>query len=176
MRAILAAGALGLALSVPAAAQSERAAESRPDIVDTAVAADGFDTLVAAVTAAELVELLKSNGPFTVLAPTDEAFAEIQGTVDTLLEPENQEALQDVLTYHVISGRYPSERIAAAANGATGVELEMANGEMINVSLVNGEVIVTDSAGTEHKVIATDINSANGVIHVIDGVLIPPMG
>lgn len=167
--------ATSLALTAPASAQSEQGKDSRPDIVDAAVGAPDLSTLVTAVTAAELVELLRSNGPFTVLAPINSAFADIQGTVDVLLQPENKADLQDVLAYHVIEGRLPSGRVTSLARrNALGADVEMLNGDTINILAVNGELIITDGAGNESKIIATDITTSNGVVHLIDGVLIPP--
>ncbi|MEM6466356.1 MAG: fasciclin domain-containing protein [Pseudomonadota bacterium] len=133
------------------------------DIVDTAAGAETFSTLVAAVTAADLVETLKSEGPFTVFAPTDEAFAALpEGTVDTLLKPENKDQLVAVLTYHVLPGKVMSGDIA-------GKELSVAtvNGEEVDVNATDG--VMVDNA----TVVAADIEASNGVIHVIDTVILP---
>ncbi|MFO8006989.1 MAG: fasciclin domain-containing protein [Candidatus Brocadiia bacterium] len=133
------------------------------DIVDTAVAAGQFDTLVAAVKAAGLVETLKGDGPFTVFAPTDEAFGKLpEGTVEDLLEPESKSKLQDILTYHVVSG---------SVMAADVVELDSADtvqGGSLSIEVSDGTVMV-DGA----RVVQTDIECSNGVIHVIDSVMMP---
>ncbi len=133
------------------------------DIVDTAVSAGSFKTLVAAVQAAGLVETLKGEGPFTVFAPTDEAFARLPaGTVEELLKPENKEKLQAVLTYHVIAGKVTSTDVAGKKLSAKTVQ-----GGSIAVNGMNG-VRVNDAMVT-----AANIGADNGVIHVIDRVLLP---
>ena len=134
------------------------------DIVDTAVAAGSFETLVAAVEAAGLVDTLKGEGPFTVFAPSDEAFAALpEGTVESLLEdPEG--ALTDILLYHVVSGKVMAED----AIGLDGQMVETVGGNSFNVAL-DGDSLMIDEA----TVIQPDIETSNGVIHVIDAVLIP---
>ncbi|MFC0327663.1 fasciclin domain-containing protein [Halomonas organivorans] len=135
----------------------------KADIVDTAVEAGQFETLVAAVKAAGLVETLKGEGPFTVFAPTDDAFAALPaGTVDDLLKPENRETLTSVLTYHVVPGKIMAED-AMAADSATTVQ-----GQDLTITTMDGKVMVNDAT-----VIQPDIEASNGVIHVIDGVLMP---
>lgn len=149
--------ALPLALT-PLAAQAA-------DIVDTAVAAGDFNTLVAAVQAAGLEETLRGPGPFTVFAPTDEAFAALpEGTVETLLMPENQDQLIAVLTYHVV----PGEVMAADAAGAT-VELATVEGSNVTVDGTGDGVTINGA-----NVVAADVDADNGVIHVIDAVILPP--
>ncbi|XBQ09614.1 MAG: fasciclin domain-containing protein [Salinarimonas sp.] len=134
------------------------------DIVDTAVAADGFETLVAAVQAAELVDTLKGEGPFTVFAPTDEAFAALpEGTVESLLQPENRDQLVAVLTYHVLPGKVMSTDIAGQE-----VSPETVQGQTLTVDATGDSVMVNDAT-----VVQADIEASNGVIHVIDMVLIP---
>lgn len=136
------------------------------DIVDTAVGAGSFKTLVAAVQAAGLVETLKGEGPFTVFAPTDEAFAKLPaGTVESLLKPENKEKLVAVLTYHVVPGK------VLAADVVKLKEAPTVQGSKAKVTVANGTVSI-DAA----KVIKTDILTSNGVIHVIDSVILPPAG
>ena len=136
------------------------------DIVDTAVAAGDFNTLVAAVEAAGLVETLKGEGPFTVFAPTDEAFAALpEGTVQSLLQPENRDQLVAILTYHVVPGTVMSSDAAGQA-----VELETVEGGTVAVDGTGGGVTV-DGA----NVVAADIEADNGVIHVIDQVIMPDM-
>ncbi len=133
------------------------------DIVDTAVEAGQFKTLVAAVEAAELVETLKGDGPFTVFAPTDEAFAKLpEGTVDDLLKPENKDKLVAILTYHVVPGKIMSGDIA----GKT-ADVETVQGSKLSVDAMDGVKV------DEAKVISADIETSNGVIHVIDTVVIP---
>jgi len=154
------AAAAGVLLS--AAAQADHHGMKK-DIVDTAVEAGQFETLVAAVQAAGLVETLKGEGPFTVFAPTDEAFAALpEGTVESLLEEENRDQLQSILTYHVVSGKIMAED-AMAADSATTVQ-----GQDLTITTMDGSVMIDDAT-----VIQADIEASNGVIHVIDGVLMP---
>ena len=151
------------ALTVSGAAAAGNKAANK-DIVDTAVAAGTFNTLVAAVQAAELVEALKGEGPFTVFAPTDEAFAALPaGTIDNLLKPENQDQLQSVLLYHVVAGKIMAADIGSGAAPATlqGAKVDVV-GSASGVT-VNGA-----------NVVAADIVTSNGVIHVIDAVILPP--
>ncbi|MFN3169080.1 MAG: fasciclin domain-containing protein [Hyphomicrobiales bacterium] len=134
------------------------------DIVDTAVEAGSFTTLVAAVQAAGLEDTLRGEGPFTVFAPTDEAFAALpEGTVENLLLPENLETLQAVLTYHVLPGKVMSADIA-------GQELSVATVEGSEVMVNATDGVMVDSA----NVVTADIETSNGVIHVIDAVILPP--
>ena len=133
------------------------------DIVDTAIAAGQFETLVAAVQAADLVDTLKSEGPFTVFAPTDEAFAALpEGTVENLLKPENKDQLIAVLTYHVVPGAVMSGDIA-------GKKLEVATVQGSDLSIDATMGVKVDNA----TVVSADIETSNGVIHVIDQVLLP---
>ena len=151
--------ALVLALTTPAFAAEK-------DIVDTAVGAGSFKTLVAAVKAAGLVDTLKSDGPFTVLAPTDEAFAKLPaGTVEELLKPENKDKLVSILTYHVI----PAKALAADVVKLNGKSVKTVQGSTVQISVENGSVMVNKA-----KVVKTDIPCTNGVIHVIDTVILPP--
>jgi len=154
------AAAIGLAVS----AATVRAAEK--DIVDTAVDAGQFQTLAAALAAAGLVETLKGPGPFTVFAPTDEAFAKLPaGTVEDLLKPENKDKLTAILTYHVVPGE------VMAADVVKMSEAETVNGKKVNFTVEGGTVMINDA-----KVTAADIDASNGVIHVIDTVILPPEG
>jgi len=156
--AIAALAAVGLTMG----AMSVRAANQ--DIVDTAVAAGDFKTLAAALDAAGLVETLKGPGPFTVFAPTDEAFAKLPaGTVEELLKPENKDKLAAILTYHVVPGE------VMAADVVQLDEAKTVNGEMLMVKTDGSTVMVNDA-----KVTAVDIPASNGVIHVIDTVVLPP--
>jgi transforming growth factor-beta-induced protein len=132
------------------------------DIVDTAVAAGSFKTLVAAVQAAELVETLKSAGPFTVFAPTDEAFAKLPaGTVETLLKPENKAKLQAVLTYHVVGGKVLAADVVNLKTAKT------VQGQELKINTTSGVKV------DEANVVKTDILCSNGVIHIIDAVVLP---
>ncbi len=134
------------------------------DIVDTAIADGRFTTLVAAVQAAELVDTLKGEGPFTVFAPTDDAFAALPaGTLDELLKPENKQKLTDILLYHVVSGSVMAADVTALTSAATVL------GKDVAVKVDMGNVYINEA-----KVIITDIATSNGVIHVIDAVLLPP--
>jgi transforming growth factor-beta-induced protein len=133
------------------------------DIVDTAVSAGSFNTLVAAVKAAGLVETLKGDGPFTVFAPTDAAFAKLpQGTVAELLKPENKKKLQSILTYHVVPGKVKAAQVVKLTGAKT------VQGEKVDIAVNNGTVSI-DGA----KVVKTDIETSNGIIHVIDSVILP---
>jgi len=151
--------ALGLLLSQPV-----RAADAPKDIVDTAVAAGSFGTLVAAIKAADLVGALKGSGPFTVFAPTDAAFARLPaGTLDNLLKPENKDKLKAILLYHVVSGKIMAADIKGEAMPTT---LE---GGKLDIKAGASGVTVNGA-----KVTGADIVASNGVIHVIDAVLLPP--
>nr|WP_231564689.1 fasciclin domain-containing protein [Paracoccus halophilus] len=146
-----------------ALANGALAQDATTDIVDTAVAAGDFTTLVAAVQAAGLVETLKGEGPFTVFAPTDAAFSALpEGTVDTLLKPESKDQLVAILTYHVVPGKVMSTDITAGMTAAT------VQGGEVTFTLEDG-VRVNDA-----NVVTADIMASNGVIHVIDKVIMPP--
>lgn len=137
---------------------------SQDDLITTAVAAGSFTTLAAALKAGDLVAALKSAGPFTVFAPTDAAFAKLpEGTVASLLKPENKKALQAILTYHVVAGRAFSEAVVKTKTAKT------LQGQAVKFSIRNGAAYVNDA-----KILKTDINASNGVIHVIDSVIMPP--
>ena len=139
------------------------------DIVDTAVAAGDFTTLATALTEAELVDTLKGEGPFTVFAPTDAAFAALpDGTLDTLLEDPTGD-LAGILTYHVVSGKV----MAADVVTMDGQMVETVNGGELTVNVDGDAVSLTDANGNTVNVTATDVEASNGVIHVIDGVLLP---
>jgi uncharacterized surface protein with fasciclin (FAS1) repeats len=149
--------------------EADDMSEPTDDIVDTAVAAGDFTTLVAAVQAAGLEETLRGDGPFTVFAPTDDAFAALpEGTVDSLLEDPSG-ALTDILTYHVVEGAVMAEDVA----GMDGQEVTTVNGATFTVNVDGENVSLTDAAGNTVNVVATDVTAENGVIHVIDGVLLP---
>jgi uncharacterized surface protein with fasciclin (FAS1) repeats len=154
-------GAAVLALALGSATMA--AAQERKDIVDTAVAAGSFQTLAKALDAAGLVETLKGKGPFTVFAPTDEAFAKLPaGTLDELLKPENKAKLTAILTYHVVPGKVLASQVVNLQSAKT------INGQSVTITTEGGTVMVDNA-----KVIKTDILCSNGVIHVIDSVLLP---
>lgn len=154
---------VGVALTISVAATAAPKPAPAKDIVDTAVAAGSLKTLAAALQAAGLIETLKGPGPFTVFAPTDEAFAKLPaGTLDSLLEPANKEKLVAILTYHVVSGKILAAQVVKMNSAKT------VNGQSISISATGGTVRV-DTA----KVVNTDIVCSNGVIHVIDSVLMP---
>jgi uncharacterized surface protein with fasciclin (FAS1) repeats len=139
------------------------AAAAEKDIVDTAVEAGSFKTLAAALKAADLIETLKGKGPFTVFAPTDEAFAKLpEGTVETLLKPENKAKLAAILTYHVVAGKVEAKDAVKLKSAKT------VNGASFMIKVSDAGVMV-DKA----KVVKTDIQCTNGVIHVIDAVILP---
>jgi len=150
-------------------------AQMKSDIVNVAVGSEAHTTLVAAVKAAGLVETLKGNGPFTVFAPTNDAFAKLPaGTLETLLKPENKSMLAGILTYHVVAGNLNAKAILAAIKAGNGnAVLTTVEGGKLTASLEDGKVILTDEGGNKSTVTATDLKATNGVIHVIDTVLLP---
>jgi len=144
------------------------------DIVDTAVSAGSFNTLVAAVKAAGLVETLKGPGPYTVFAPTDEAFAALPaGTVESLLKPENKDQLVKILTYHVVSGKIMAGDIAAKQVSVRTVEGGALYADGVSAQGVTVAPMRTNNAALQSNVVSANIETDNGVIHVIDKVLIP---
>jgi uncharacterized surface protein with fasciclin (FAS1) repeats len=160
--AMAAVAAVGIAFGGVTACATDVA---KKDIVDTAVAAGQFNTLATALKEAELVSTLKGPGPFTVFAPTDAAFAKLPaGTLENLLKPENKDQLVAILTYHVVPGE------VMAADVVKLKEAKTVNGKMLAVQVKGDKVSVNDA-----KVTATDIGASNGVIHVVDTVILPPM-
>ncbi|MGV8996935.1 MAG: fasciclin domain-containing protein [Parvibaculaceae bacterium] len=148
---------------------------SNKNIIENAVNSKDHTTLVAAVKAAGLVETLEGPGPFTVFAPTNEAFDKLpKGTVETLLKPENKEKLTKILTYHVVAGNYSGAQLAAliAKDGAK-AKLTTVAGEDLMLSMSKGKIVVKDSKGDKAHVTIADVNQSNGVIHVVDTVLLP---
>ncbi|HMQ06691.1 MAG TPA: fasciclin domain-containing protein [Saprospiraceae bacterium] len=145
------------------------------DVVDIAISSDDHSTLVAAVRAAGLVEVLKGEGPFTIFAPTNAAFAKLpQGTVSTLLQPENKDALTGILTYHVVAGKLDASNVLKAIHDNNGsIELKTINGAKFTAKLWEGNVVLKDGQGNKAIVIATDLIGTNGIIHVIDSVILP---
>jgi uncharacterized surface protein with fasciclin (FAS1) repeats len=137
--------------------------KSSMDIVDTAISAKSFNTLVAALKAADLVDVLRGEGPFTVFAPTDDAFAKLpEGTLESLLKPENKAQLQSILTYHVLPGQYLAADVVKMDSAKT------VNGQSFSIRNHDGSVMIDNA-----KIIKTDITASNGVIHVIDSVILP---
>lgn len=149
--------------------------EVTPNIVGVAAGNDNFTTLVAAVQAAGLVETLSSAGPFTVFAPTNDAFAKLpEGTVEGLLKPESKDALTGILTYHVVSGKFEAAAVIEAINANDGkFTVETVQGGSIVLSLKDGNVILTDAKGGMSTVVIADVAASNGVIHAIDTVVMP---
>ena len=152
-----------LVAAVASAAVFSAARSAEMDIIDTAVSAGNFKTLAAALDAAGLIDTLKGDGPFTVFAPTDEAFGKLPaGTVESLLLPENRDKLVSILTYHVVPGSVTSGQVATLSEAAT------VNGQMVDISVADSKVMVDNA-----HVVAVDIMATNGVIHVIDSVILP---
>ncbi|MSO86312.1 MAG: fasciclin domain-containing protein [Acidimicrobiia bacterium] len=169
--------ALGLTAAACSSDDSSEAESTTPTteapmeagtIVEVAAGTEDFSTLVAAVEAAGLVETLSGPGPFTVFAPTNAAFEALPaGTVDSLLEPANKDQLTSILTYHVVSGK------VLAADLKDGQKVKTVQGEELTVGVSDKGVTVTDASGKTYKVLVADVEASNGVIHGIDGVLIP---
>jgi uncharacterized surface protein with fasciclin (FAS1) repeats len=163
MKFVIARKALAVVTMAATLAGTSLAVAADKDIVDTAVGAGSFKTLAAALQAAGLVDALKGEGPFTVFAPTDEAFAKLpKGTVETLLKPENKDQLIGVLTYHVVKGKVPAAEVVKLTGAKT------LNGQLVDIKVADGKVTV-DKA----NVVTTDIACSNGIIHVIDSVILP---
>lgn len=163
LKVVLLGVAAALALSSSLSTYAGPKPAPSKDIVDTAVAAGSFKTLAAALQAAGLVDTLKGKGPFTVFAPTDEAFAKLPpGTVEDLLKPENKEKLVSILTYHVVPGKVLASQVTKINSAKT------VNGESLAIKVEDGTVMVDNA-----KVTKTDILCSNGVIHVIDSVVLP---
>ena len=147
----------------------------KKDIVEIAVGSDVHSTLVAAVKSADLVNTLKSAGPFTVFAPVNDAFSKLPaGTVDFLLKPENKSTLTKILTYHVVAGNLDAAAVLEAIKKGNGTAiLKTVSGGILTASLDNGKVKLTDEKGGSAYVTITDLKGSNGVIHVIDAVVLP---
>ena len=172
--------ALSLVLTVAAFAQKTVMVGGAPmyptkNIIENAVNSKDHTTLVAAVKAAGLVETLQSTGPFTVFAPTNDAFALLPaGTVETLLKPENKGTLTTVLTYHVVAGRYSSADIMKAIKAGKGMaEWKTVQGGTLTAMMSGKDVVLKDEKGNTSKVTIADVNQSNGVIHVVDHVVMP---
>ncbi len=149
--------------------------ETVPNIVGVAAGNDSFSTLVAAVTAADLVNTLSGEGPFTVFAPTNDAFAKLpEGTVETLLKEENKATLTGILTYHVVAGKFEAAAVIEAINSNNGkFTVKTVQGNNIDLSLNDGNVILTDAKGGTSTVVIADVAASNGVIHALDSVIMP---
>ena len=148
---------------------------SEMNIVETAVSNENFSTLVAAVQAGELVDALSSEGPFTVFAPTNDGFNNLpEGTLETLLKPENKETLQSILTYHVVAGKFMASDVVKGINDNGGqFSVTTLQGNDLTLKLWEGDVYVKDAKGNKAKVIITDVETSNGVIHAINNVVLP---
>ena len=144
-------------------------------IVDAAVGNENFSTLVTALKAADLVKALQGDGPFTVFAPTNAAFAKIDAkTLNSLLETKNKKALANILTYHVVAGKFEASDVVAALKKGRGmVELKALNGQTLTVKQKDGKIWLKDQNGNYSQITATDVMGSNGVIHVIDSVVMP---
>ena len=172
-------------LTTPVAAASHRESASvmvggaamlpTRDIIDNAVNSKDHTTLVAAVKAADLVATLKSAGPFTVFAPTNAAFAKLPaGTVESLLKPENKAKLASILTYHVVPGKISAKDVVAAIKAGGGkAVLTTVEGGKLTASMMGKTVMITDAKGGMSHVTIADVNQSNGVIHVVDAVMLP---
>lgn len=149
--------------------------EPAKDVVDIAIGSEDHTTLVAAVKAAGLVETLKGEGPFTIFAPTNAAFEKLpEGTVAMLLKPESKATLTKVLTYHVIAGELDSKAVVAAIEAGNGAAtVETLSGGQLKAMLVDGKVWLEDENGGKAQVTAVDLRGENGIIHVIDAVVLP---
>ena len=144
-------------------------------IVGVAASNENFSTLVAAVKAAGLVETLNSEGPFTVFAPTNEAFAKLpKGTVESLLKTENKETLTSILTYHVVAGKFMAKDVLKAIEDNNGkFTITTVNGEKLVAHIMDGKVMLKDAKGNLSTIVLTDVAASNGVIHAIDSVVMP---
>lgn len=152
-----------------------QAVTAQKTIVDVAVGNEDFSTLVAALTAADLVGALQGEGPFTVFAPTNAAFAKVDAaTLASLLKPENKKALSNILTYHVVSGKLDAEAVVAALKKGKGtVELKALNGQTLTVMQKDGKIWLKDQSNNYSEITSTDVMASNGVIHVINSVVMP---
>ncbi|WP_298761104.1 fasciclin domain-containing protein [uncultured Psychroserpens sp.] len=166
---------LVLILTTVAALVLSQNVKAQGTIVDVAVGNDNFSTLVTALKAGDLVAALQGDGPFTVFAPTNDAFAKIDSkTLGSLLEKENQKALANILTYHVVSGKLTAKDVVAALKKGKGkVELKALNGQTLTVMQKDGKIWLKDQKGNYSEITATDVMGSNGVIHVINTVVMP---
>lgn len=180
LAAVAATSSLALLPVLPASAHHHAGSEmshkkAKANIVETAQSTGVHKTLVAAVTAAGLGETLSGAGPFTVFAPTDAAFAKLpDGTVETLVKPENKATLTKILTYHAVAGKVKAGDLIALINKHGGsASIDTIAGEKLTARLVDGKVVITDATGGQTTVTQTDVKTSNGVIHVTNGVFLP---
>lgn len=155
--------------------QTTNAQDKSKDIVDIAVSVDDFSTLVSALKAADLVGALKGEGPFTVFAPVNSGFAKIDSNaLNSLLEPANKETLAGILTYHVVAGKLAAKDVVAALEAGKGkVELTTLNGAILTVVKTDDGIFLKDGNGNMSKIAKTDVMASNGVIHIIEDVVMP---
>ena len=183
-KGILVLGLAVMALSIQSMAQcgnesgpmeAKNYDKDQPNIVQIASSMEDFSTLVAAVKAADLAGTLQGDGPFTVFAPTNASFEKLpEGTVESLLKPEAKDQLTKILTYHVVAGKFKAEDVLAAIKKNNGsFTISTVAGENLTASVKDGKVVLTDSNGGESIVTKTDVMASNGVIHVIDSVVLP---
>ncbi len=164
-----------LILTIATTVAFSQSSTAQGTVVDVAVGNDDFSTLVAAIKAADLVSALQGDGPFTVFAPANSAFDKIDSnTLASLLKAENKEALANILTYHVVAGKLnATDVIAALKKGKGKVELKALNGQVLTVIQKNDKIWLMDTKGKYSEIVATDVMGSNGVIHVIDTVVMP---
>lgn len=159
----------------PKPKKSEKSVTTDDTIVSVAASNKNFTTLVAAVKAAGLVDVLNANGPYTVFAPVNAAFEKLpDGTVGTLLKPQNKELLTSILTYHVVAGKFDAKAVLNAIKKNKGkFKIKTVQGGTLMATLKKGHVILTDAKGNHSKVIITDVTASNGIVHAIDTVVMP---
>lgn len=162
-------------LNVDAQSNAVLASQQEVDVVDIAISSDAHTTLVAAVKAAGLVETLKGDGPFTIFAPTNDAFDKLpDGTVTTLLKPENKDQLTGILTYHVVAGNFASGDVVKALKDGNGMfTVETVNGAKLTIWQDGDDIKLKDTTGNYATITAVDLKGSNGVVHVIDTVVMP---
>lgn len=173
--AIVSAGSITAPVAFAGSAKYDASKPAKPNIVGVAASNKDFSTLVSAVKAADLVNTLASDGPFTVFAPTNAAFSKVpEDTLNSLLEPENKDALTGVLTYHVVAGKVKAADLLHMIEDNGGyTKVETVNGAKLKAKVIDGSVVLIDENGNKSKVTATDISASNGVVHVIDTVVLP---
>jgi len=166
---------MSLLLTLPALMIAQDNWDKQPDVVDIAISSEAHTTLVAAVKAADLVNTLKSDGPFTVFAPTNAAFEALpEGTVPTLLKPENKDKLTAILTYHVVPGKLDAAAVTKAIKAGNGMaSVKTVQGGVLTAYTKDGNVYLKDENGNEAMVTAVDLEGSNGVVHVINKVVTP---
>lgn len=167
--------AMSMLLVVPALMNAQDSYDNQPDVVDIAISSEAHTTLVAAVKAADLVSTLKSDGPFTVFAPTNAAFDALpDGTVTTLLKPENKDQLAAILTYHVVPGKLDAAAVMEAIKAGDGMAIvKTVQGGELTAYVKDGNVYLKDENDNEAMVTAVDLEGSNGVVHVINAVVTP---